>query len=116
MSGWAIECRINAADPDSDFMPSPGEITDLALPKGPGIRIDTALFPGCLVTPFYDSLIAKLIAWGPDRSTAQKRMRQALEGFTIGGIQTTAPFHQRVLAHPDFQAGRLDTHFLERLG
>ena len=116
VSGWAIECRINAADPDNDFMPSPGEVSALSLPEGPGIRIDTALYPGCMVTPFYDSLIAKLIAWGPERPTALDRAQRALEGFTIEGIQTTAPFHQRVLAHPDFQAGRFDTHFLERLG
>ena len=114
--GWAIECRINAADPDNDFMPSPGEVESLVLPTGPGIRIDTALSPGCLVPPFYDSLIGKLIAWGPDRASAITRMQQALVDIKIEGIHTTVPFHQRILANPEFQAGRFDTHFLERLG
>jgi len=114
VSGWAIECRINAADPDNDFMPSPGEVESLVLPTGPGIRIDTGLYPGCLVPPFYDSLIGKLIAWGPDRPAALERMRQALDDFKIEGIDTTVPFHQRLLAHPDFQAGNFDTHFLEK--
>ena len=116
VKGWAIECRINAADPDNDFMPSPGEVESLVLPTGPGIRIDTALSPGCLVPPFYDSLIGKLIAWGPDRASAIARMQQALEDIKIEGIHTTVPFHQRILANPEFQAGRFDTHFLERLG
>lgn len=113
VSGWAIECRINAADPDNDFMPSPGEVESLVLPSGPGIRIDTGLYPGCLVPPFYDSLIGKLIAWGPDRPSALERMRRALDDFKIKGIATTVPFHQRLLANADFQAGNFDTHFLE---
>ena len=116
VKGWAIECRINAADPDNDFMPSPGEVESLVLPTGPGIRIDTGLYPGCMVPPFYDSLIGKLIAWGPDRASAITRMQRALEDLKIEGIHTTVPFHQRILANPEFQAGRFDTHFLERLG
>ena len=116
ISGWAIECRINASDPDNDFMPSPGEVAALTLPEGPGVRIDTALYPGCLVPPFYDSLIGKLVAWGADRPMAIGKMQQALADFKIEGIHTTIPFHQRVLDHPDFQAGRFDTHFLDRIG
>ena len=114
VSGWAIECRINAADPDNDFMPSPGEVESLVLPSGPGIRIDTGLYPGCLVPPFYDSLIGKLIAWGPDRPSALERMRQALDDFKIEGIATTVPFHRHLLANADFQAGNFNTHFLEK--
>lgn len=116
VKGWAIECRINAADPDNDFMPSPGEVESLVLPTGPGIRMDTSLYPGCFVPPFYDSLIGKLIAWGPDRASAIARMQQALKDIKIEGIHTTVPFHQRILANPEFQAGRFDTHFLARLG
>ena len=114
--GWAIECRINAADPDNDFMPSPGEVESLVLPSGHGIRIDTGLCPGCLVPPFYDSLIGKLIAWGPDRAAAIARMQQALEDIKIEGINTTVPFHKRILANPKFQAGQFDTHFLDLMG
>ena len=114
INGWAIECRINAADPDNDFMPSPGEVESLQLPSGPGIRMDTSLYKGCLVPPFYDSLLGKLIAWGQDRPEALERMRQALDDLEIGGIHTTIPFHQRILADPHFQAGSFDTHFLER--
>jgi acetyl-CoA carboxylase biotin carboxylase subunit len=114
LKGWAIECRINAADPANDFMPSPGEVGALKLPEGPGIRVDTYLAPGCLVPPFYDALIAKLIAWGPDRASALFRMRRALEDFAVEGIHTTVPFHRQILADRDFQAGRYDTHFLER--
>lgn len=114
--GWAIECRINAADPDNDFMPSPGQVTDLILPAGPGVRMDTHLHPGYLVTPFYDSLIGKLVVWDIDRPAAIRRMQRALAELRIDGIQVTTPFHRRVMAAPDYQAGQIDTHFLERLG
>lgn len=112
--GWAMECRINAADPDNDFMPSPGEIHALSLPSGPGVRVDTHLFAGALVPPFYDSLVCKLIVWAQDRPRAIARMQRALSELTVEGIHTTAPFYRKVLADPDFIAGRIDTHFLER--
>ncbi|MFU8856382.1 MAG: acetyl-CoA carboxylase biotin carboxylase subunit [Deferrisomatales bacterium] len=115
LRGWAIECRINAADPEEDFLPSPGEIEALHLPSGPGVRVDTHLFRGALVPPFYDSLVAKLAVWAPDRDGAIRRMQRALGELRIDGIRTTAGFHQRLLASPAFQAGELDTHFLDRL-
>ena len=109
-----MECRINAADPDNDFMPSPGEIQALSLPSGPGVRVDTHLFAGALVPPFYDSLVCKLVVWAQDRPRAIARMQRALSELTVEGIHTTAPFYRKVLADPDFIAGRIDTHFLER--
>jgi acetyl-CoA carboxylase biotin carboxylase subunit len=114
MKGWSLECRINAADPENDFMPSPGEIEDLLLPHGPGVRVDTMLFPGCLVPPFYDSLVLKLSVWDRDRPAAIQRMARALDQCRIGGIATTLDFHRRVLGDKDFLRGNLDTHFLER--
>ncbi len=115
LNGWSMECRINAADPADNFMPSPGVITDLILPDGPGVRIDTHIFDHYEVSPFYDSLIGKLIVWGEDRQAAIKRMQKALSEFNISGIKVTIPFHQQVFQHPDFIRGDFDTHFLERL-
>ena len=115
LNGWSLECRINAADPADNFMPSPGEITALTLPEGPGVRVDTHIFTHYEVSPFYDSLIGKLIVWGEDRQTAIKRMQKALSEFKISGIKVTIPFHQQVFQHPDFIRGDFDTHFLERL-
>lgn len=112
--GWSMECRINAADPENDFMPSPGEVNHLLLPHGPGIRIDTMLYPGCMVPPFYDSLICKLSVWDEDRPAVIRRMDRALMAFEIDGIDVTVPFHRRVLADPDFIRGDFDTHFLNR--
>jgi acetyl-CoA carboxylase biotin carboxylase subunit len=114
LSGWSLECRINAADPDQDFMPSPGEVDALILPGGPWVRVDTALVPGCFVPPFYDSLVAKLVVWAPDRPAAICRMARALSEFRIDGIAVTVPFHQRVIEDPEFRRGNYDTHFLER--
>lgn len=114
VSGWSIECRINAADPENDFMPSPGEITSLSLPSGPGVRLDTHIHSGYLVTPFYDSLIGKLVVWAEDRERAIRRMDRALAEFKVEGIQVTIPFHRRVMAEPDYISGNIDTHFLER--
>jgi len=111
--GHAIECRINAEDPDT-FAPSPGRITAFRVPGGPGIRVDTAAYADAVVPPYYDSLVAKLIAHGRDRDEAIARMRCALDGFVIEGIRTSIPLHQRILANPDFVAGNFDTHFLER--
>ncbi len=95
LNGWALECRINANDPDDNFMPSPGEIQEVVFPKGPGIRLDTFIGNKTLITPFYDSLLGKLIAWGPDRNTAIKRMTGALDDFSIKGIKTTIPVHKK---------------------
>jgi acetyl-CoA carboxylase biotin carboxylase subunit len=112
--GHAIECRINAEDPWS-FTPSPGRITTFRVPGGPGIRVDTAAYADAVIPPYYDSLVAKLIAHGNDRAEAIVRMQQALDGFVVEGIKTTIPLQKRILADPDFVAGRFDTHFLERL-
>lgn len=110
--GAAIEFRINAEDPDADFRPSPGEISGLELPGGPGVRVDTAIVAGYTVPPFYDSLIAKLIVWGVDRAEAIARGRRALEEFTVGGIKTTIPFHLRVLDNDGFRRGEYHTEYL----
>jgi acetyl-CoA carboxylase, biotin carboxylase subunit len=112
--GHAIECRINAEDPDT-FTPSAGRITALRIPGGPGIRVDTAAYSDAVIPPYYDSLVAKLVAYGHDRSEAIARMRGALEGFIVEGIKTTIPLHERIIADRDFAAGNFDTHFLERL-
>jgi acetyl-CoA carboxylase, biotin carboxylase subunit len=113
--GWAIEFRLNAEDPTADFMPSPGEIRALELPGGPGVRVDTALYTGYRVPPFYDSLIAKLIVWGRDRDEAIARGRRALTEFRIDGIKTTIPFHLRVLDEPSFLAGEYHTDSVAQL-
>jgi len=112
--GHAIECRINAEDPDT-FAPSPGRITAFRVPGGPGIRVDTAAYADAVIPPYYDSLIAKLVAHGRDRAEAVARMAGALDGFVVEGIKTTIPLHKRILAEPEFIAGKIDTHFLERL-
>ncbi|MGI9039214.1 MAG: acetyl-CoA carboxylase biotin carboxylase subunit [Gemmatimonadota bacterium] len=113
LRGHAIECRINAEDPDHDFRPSPGNITAFHAPGGPGIRIDSHVFAGYRVPPYYDSLLGKLIAYGATREEALGRAYQGLDEFIIEGVHTTIPFLRKVLAHPDFIAGAVDTHFLE---
>jgi acetyl-CoA carboxylase biotin carboxylase subunit len=113
--GHAIECRINAEHPET-FAPSPGRITGLNLPGGAGIRVDTAAYHDGVIPPHYDSLVAKLIAHGSDRAEAIARMRRALDMFVIEGIYTSIPLHRKILDHPDFVAGRLDTGFLARTG
>jgi acetyl-CoA carboxylase biotin carboxylase subunit len=113
MRGHAIECRINAENPDT-FAPSPGRITGLNLPGGPGIRVDTAAYTDGVITPYYDSLVAKLIAHGESRDEAIARMKRALDMFVVEGIYCTIPLHQRVLADADFLAGRYDTTFLNK--
>jgi acetyl-CoA carboxylase, biotin carboxylase subunit len=115
LGGAAIEFRINAEDPERDFLPSPGEIEGLELPGGPGVRVDTAIYDGYAIPPFYDSLVAKLIVWGRDRHEAIARGRRALEEFTIGGIKTTIPFHLRMLDDARFQAGDYHTDYLAEL-
>ncbi len=114
LSGHAIECRINAEDPAHDFRPSPGRITAFHAPGGPGIRIDSHVYAGYSVPQYYDSLLGKLIAHGSTREEALGRAYQALEEFIIEGVKTTIPFLREVLRHPDFVAGDVDTHFLER--
>jgi len=111
--GHAFEFRINAEDPDT-LAPSPGRVTHLALPGGPGVRVDTHLYGGYTVPPYYDSLIAKLLVWGRDREEAMQRGRRALEMFRVEGIRTSIPLHLRILEDRDFRAGRLHTHFMER--
>jgi acetyl-CoA carboxylase biotin carboxylase subunit len=114
LRGHAIECRINAEDPYHDFRPTPGTITTFHPPGGLGIRVDTHVYSGYTVPPYYDSLIAKLIVRAPTRDEAIERARLALEMFVIEGVQTTIPFLREVLDHPDFRSGDVDTHFLER--
>jgi len=111
--GHAIECRINAEDPDT-FAPSPGRITTLNLPSGPGLRVDTAIYSGYFVPPNYDSLIAKVIAHARTRERAIARMRRALGSMVVEGIKTTIPMHLRIMDDPDFIAGKLSTRFMER--
>ncbi len=113
VSGHALECRINAEDPET-FMPTPGLVSLYHAPGGLGVRVDSALYDGCRVPPFYDSLVAKLIVHAPDRSAAIARMRRALEEFAVVGIKTTIPLHQRILDDPAFQAGDFTIHWLER--
>jgi acetyl-CoA carboxylase biotin carboxylase subunit len=113
--GHSIECRINAEDPET-FAPSPGRITTFQTPSGTGVRVDTAAYTDCVIPPYYDSLIAKLITRGRDRAEAIARMRRALDMFIVEGVKTTIPLHRKILANPDFQAGRFDTHFLEGSG
>ena len=112
--GHAIECRVNAEDPALNFQPCPGLITTFHPPGGPGVRVDTHIYDGYTVPPYYDSLLAKVIVHGHDRAEALARMHQALDGFIIEGITTTIPFLGRVILHPAFQAGDVDTKFLER--
>ena len=113
-SGHAMECRINAEDPER-FIPSPGKITFLTLPGGFGVRVDTAIYNGYVIPPNYDSLIAKLVTYGKDRQEAIARMRRALDEFIIEGIKTTIPFHKKVLVNPDFISGNFDTNFAEKI-
>ena len=114
LRGHAIECRVNAEDPSRNFQPSPGLITAYHPPGGPGVRVDTHIYAGYTVPPYYDSLLAKVIVHGNTRTEALARMRQALDSFIIEGVTTTIPFLGRVMRHPDFVAGKVDTKFLER--
>jgi acetyl-CoA carboxylase biotin carboxylase subunit len=111
--GHALECRINAEDPET-FVPSPGVIRHFNLPGGPGVRVDTYAHDGCEVSPYYDSLIAKLMTHGRDRAEAIARMRRSLDLFVVEGIKTNIPLHRRILEEPDFLAGRIDTRFMDR--
>ena len=111
--GHAIECRINAENPET-FAPSPGRITALNLPGGIGVRVDTAAFTDYVIPPYYDSLVAKLIVHGRDRAEAIHRMKRALDLFIVEGIHTSIPLHKRILADADFAAGKFDTNFIQR--
>ncbi|AJS57940.1 acetyl-CoA carboxylase biotin carboxylase subunit [Paenibacillus sp. IHBB 10380] len=111
--GVAIECRINAEDPDKNFMPAPGKIQFYLPPGGPGVRVDSAAYQGYTIPPYYDSMIAKLIVWAPTRSEAIAKMKRALSEFAVEGIHTTISFHQKLLNHPTFIEGDFDIKFLE---
>jgi len=111
--GWAIECRINAEDPYNDYLPSTGIITTIRLPTGPGVRVDTGVYPGYEVTPYYDPLISKLICYGETRGEAVLRMRRALEEYRIMGVKTNIPFHQHMMDSHRFLSGQFDTKFVE---
>ncbi|MEO8480565.1 MAG: acetyl-CoA carboxylase biotin carboxylase subunit [Acidobacteriota bacterium] len=113
VKGHSIECRINAEDPDT-FVPSPGVIHAFSVPGGPGVRVDTYAHSECTVSPYYDSLIAKIITYGRDRTEAIARMRRTLEMTVVDGIKTSIPLHLKVLADPDFIAGKIHTGFMER--
>ncbi len=113
INGWAMECRINAENPDRNFMPSPGTIQFYLPPGGYGVRVDSAAYPGYKISPFYDSMIAKVIVWGKNREEAIERMKRALGEFVIEGVDTTIPFHLRLLDHPKFRSGEFTIRFLE---
>lgn len=114
IEGWAIECRINAEDPDKNFMPCPGTLTQYIPPGGPGVRVDGAAYPGYSIPPNYDSMIAKLIVHGSDRMSAIRRVLRALGEYEIEGVKSTIPFHRNLIKHPAFVRGtRYSTHFLD---
>nr|WP_170312179.1 acetyl-CoA carboxylase biotin carboxylase subunit [Paenibacillus sacheonensis] len=113
INGWSIECRINAEDSERGFLPSPGQIQFYLPPGGLGVRVDSAAYPGYVISPHYDSMIAKLIVWGATREDAIARMKRALSEFAIEGIRTTIPFHLKLLNHPTFIKGNFDIKFLE---
>ena len=113
IKGWAIECRINAEDPYQNYLPSTGQITTSRLPTGPGVRVDTGVFPGYEITPYYDSMISKLICYGETRGEAVLRMRRALEEYRVMGVKTNIPFHQHMMDSHRFLTGQFDTKFVE---
>lgn len=110
--GWSIEVRINAEDPFNDFMPQPGKVESYLAPGGFGVRVDSAVYPGYSIPPFYDSMVAKLITYGATREEAVSRMRRALDEFMIDGVKTTIPFHRRLMDHEVFVKGDFNTNFL----
>jgi acetyl-CoA carboxylase biotin carboxylase subunit len=113
--GHAMEFRINAEDPDQDFMPSPGEVTSLEVPGGPGVRVDSAIYQGYTIPPFYDSMVGKLVVWGLNREEAINRSGRALREFRLEGIKTTIPLHLRLLEDDAFLSGEYHTGYLEEL-
>ncbi len=116
MNGYAIECRINAEDTFFDFAPSTGPVPDVTIPSGPGVRCDTYLFPGCTVSPFYDSLMAKLVTWGQTFEESRLRMLTALNDFYIQGVETSIPLYKTILKTEEYKKGELSTDFLKRYG
>src|SRR5437660_9637238 len=114
LTGHAVECRVYAEDPEQDFMPSPGRITLLRVPAGPGVRDDGGVYEGAEVSIYYDPLVSKLATWGRTRAEAIERMRRALAEYAVGGIRTTLPFFREVMRDAEFIAGRLDTGFISR--
>jgi acetyl-CoA carboxylase biotin carboxylase subunit len=114
--GHAIEFRINAEDPSDNFSPQTGEVEHLQLPGGPGVRVDTHLYPGYEVPPFYDSLLAKVIVWGDSRDIALARARRALGELEIGGVKTNLPFHRGIIDNDAFLTARVSTNLLDRVG
>jgi acetyl-CoA carboxylase biotin carboxylase subunit len=115
LRGHAIECRINAEDPEHNFRPNPGRISGYLPPSGPGVRMDSHVYTDYEIPPYYDSLIGKLIVWGHDRPAAIKRMRRALRECAVTGLPTTIAFHQKILDNPDFQKGDVYTNFVEQM-
>ncbi|MXQ55780.1 acetyl-CoA carboxylase biotin carboxylase subunit [Shimazuella alba] len=113
INGWAIECRVNAERPEKNFIPSPGKIEFYLAPGGTGVRVDSACYPGYTITPYYDSMVAKLIVWGKDRDEAVARMSRALTEFAIQGVHTTIPFHIKMMSNPNFVSGDFHIQFLE---
>jgi acetyl-CoA/propionyl-CoA carboxylase len=116
MRGSSIECRVNAEDPFNEFAPSTGIVTDCSLPYGPGVRVDSYLYPGCTVSGYYDSLVAKLVVWGADFNEARSRMLSSIDEFTIEGITTTLPLYKTILGEDNFIRGNISTDYLEKYG
>ncbi len=114
LNGWAIECRINAEDPFNNFLPSTGHINTLSRPAGPGVRVDSGVDEGSEITPYYDSLLAKIVVWGETRGEAIVRMRSALREYLVIGIKTNIPFHQAIMESHRFHGGQFDTTFVEQ--
>lgn len=114
LNGWAMECRINAEDPDNDFRPQPGRVGNYLAPGGPGVRVDSCVYPNYNIPPYYDSMVAKLIVWGKNRNEVISRMKRALGEFQVGNIATTIPFHLRVLDNAFFVKGEVYTNFIQR--
>jgi acetyl-CoA carboxylase biotin carboxylase subunit len=112
--GHAIECRVYAEDPENNFMPSPGRVTHLRVPQGPGVRDDGGVYAGAEVSIYYDPMISKLAVWGRTRAEAVDRLRRALDEYAVGGISTTLPFFREIVRDEEFVAGRLDTGFIPR--
>lgn len=115
LSGHAIECRINAENPEKGFRPSPGTITDMYLPGGKGIRIDAAIYSGYTIPPYYDSMVAKLIVWAKNRNEAIRKMQSALGEIIIEGIDTNVDYQYEILNHPDYLSGDIDIEFIEKM-
>jgi len=114
LTGWSIECRINAENPSKNFMPSPGKVNMYLAPGGNGVRVDSAMYPGYSIPPYYDSMVAKLITYGDNREEAIARMKRALSEFVVDGVETTIPFHLKLMDNEVFQSGDFDTKFLEK--